>query len=102
MNISIGPKLAEQKQIRSPKKDSKDSEKKTIKNNVKLPPVNKKSIIEKTNFDSNTVFSLCFKIRAKKILRRKPTRFFALLLVRYDRNSQFNLLQKSCKHVEIS
>ena len=50
---------------------------KTVKIRMKLPHVNKKTITEKPNFCSNTVFSLYFKIRAKKISRRKTTRFFA-------------------------
>ena len=49
---------------------------KTVKIRVKLPHVNKKTTTEKPNFCSNTIFSLYFKIRAKKS-RRKTTRFFA-------------------------
>ena len=36
---------------------------------------------EKANFCSNTIFSLYFKIRAKKYSRRKTTCFFAPLPV---------------------
>ena len=54
---------------------------KTVKMKVKLPHVNKKTTSEKANFRSNTVFSLYFKFRAKKISRRKTTRFFAPLPV---------------------
>ena len=55
------------------------------KNHLEKNPIQK---IEKTvkikvkaNFCSNTVFSLYFKFRAKKISRRKTTRFFAPLPV---------------------
>ena len=49
---------------------------KTVKIRVKLPHVNKKTT-EKPNFCSNTVFSLYFKIRSKKVHACKTTRFFA-------------------------
>ena len=53
-----------------------ESEKKTLKNKVKLPHVNKKTTSEKANFCSNSVFSLYLKIRAKKFTPQS-TRFFA-------------------------
>ena len=49
---------------------------KTVKMKVKLPHVNRKTTSEKANFSSNTDFLLDFKIRVKKISRRKSTRFF--------------------------
>ena len=52
---------------------------KTVNIKVKLPHVNK-TTSEKANFCSNTIFSLCFKFRAKNIIR-KTTRFFAPLPV---------------------
>ena len=45
---------------------------KTVKIKVKLPHVNKKPTTDKANFCSNTVFSLYFKIRAKKFHAAKP------------------------------
>ena len=55
---------------------------KTEKIKVKLPHVNKKITNEKTNFCSNTAFSLYFKIRAKNIHAAKPlARFFPPLPV---------------------
>ena len=54
---------------------------KTVKIKVKLPQVNNKTTIEKSNFCSNTVVSLCFKFRAKKTHVAKPLVFFAPLLV---------------------
>ena len=53
-----------------------------------------KITIEKANFCSNTVFSLYFKIRAKKS-RRKTYRFSLQLLFRRDQNHYFNLTSKT-------
>ena len=53
---------------------------KTVKIDLKLPHVNKKTTSEKANFCWNTVFSLYFKIIAK-ISRCKTTRFLAPFLV---------------------
>ena len=52
---------------------------------MKLPHVNKKPL-EKPNFCSNTVFSLYFKIRAKKIHAAKPLAFSLHFLFRRDQN----------------
>ena len=52
-----------------------------IKDQSEIAACEQKTIIEKANFCSNTVFSLYFKFRAKKISRRKTTRFFAPLPV---------------------
>ena len=56
---------------------SKKKKKKLVKIKVKLPHVNKKTTSEKAKFFSNTVFSLYFEIRTKKISRRESTRFLA-------------------------
>ena len=56
-------------------KKSDPKNRKTVKIRVKLPHVTK-TTTEKPNFCSNTVFSLYFKIRAKKFTPRN-TRFFA-------------------------
>ena len=51
---------------------------KTVKIKVNLlAACDQKTTIEKPNFCSNTIFALYFRIRAKKISRRKTTRFFA-------------------------
>ena len=55
--------------------------KKTVRIKVKLPHVNKKTTSEKAKFCSNTVFSLHFQFRAKKIQTAKPLVFFAALPV---------------------
>ena len=64
-------------EMRNPflKKSDKKFFKKNKKIGVKLPHVNKKTTSEKSNFCSNTVFSLCFKIRATKIHAAKPLAF---------------------------
>ena len=50
---------------------------KNSKNQSEISACEQKTAIKKPNFCSNTVFSLYFKIRAKKNSRRKTTRFFA-------------------------
>ena len=65
-------------------KKSDPKNRKNSKYQSKLPHVNKKTTGEKSNFCSNTVFSLYFEIRVKKISRRKTTHclrqiFFAQL-----------------------
>ena len=69
--------------------------KKTAK--VKLPHVNKKTTREKANFCSNTVFSIYFKIRAKKIHAAKPLAFSPHFLFRRDQNYDPNLTSKMMK-----
>ena len=61
---------------------------KTVKIRVKLPHV---------NFCSNTVFSLYFKIRAKKIHAAKPLAFSLHFLFRRDQNHHSNLTSKIMK-----
>ena len=68
---------------------------KTVKINVKLPHMNKKTTSEKANFCSNTVFSLYFKFRAKKIHAAKPLAFSLHFLFRRDQNHYSNLTSKS-------
>ena len=55
------------------KSDLKKSKKQQIK--VKLPNVNKEPLARKEIFGSNTVFSLYFKIRAKKFHAAKQLAF---------------------------
>ena len=56
-----------------------------------------KTTSEKANFRSNTVFSLCFEIRAKKIQATKPLTFSLQLLFRRDQNHYSKLTSKSWK-----
>ena len=73
---------------------------KTVKIKVKLPHVNKKTTSEKANCCSNTVFSLYFKLRAKKFHAAKPLAFSLHFLVRYDQNHYSNLTSKIMKMCE--
>ena len=68
--------------------------KKTIKIKVKLPHVNKEPL---ANFFSNTVFSLYFKIRAKKFYAAKPLAFSLHFLFQRDQNRYSNLTSKIIK-----
>ena len=70
---------------------------KTVKIRVKLP---QKTTTEKPNFCSNTVFSLYFKIRAKKIHAAKPLAFSLHFLFRRDQNHYSNLTSKIMKMCE--
>ena len=67
---------------------------KTVKIEVKLPHVNKKTTSEKANFCSNTVFSLYFKIRAKQFHAAKPLAFSLHYLFRRDQNHHSHLTSK--------
>ena len=59
-----------------------------------------KTTSEKPNFCSNTVFSLCFKIRAKKNHNAKPLAFSLHFLFRRDQNHHSNLTSKIMKMCE--
>ena len=73
---------------------------KTVKIKVKLPHVNKKTTSEKANFCSHTIFSLYFKIRAKKFHAAKPLAFSLHFLFRRDQNHYSNLTSKIMKMCE--
>ena len=62
-------------------KKSDPKNRKNSQNRSEIAACEQKTTSEKANFCSNTVFSLNFKIRAKKISRRKTTRFLAPLPV---------------------
>ena len=62
-------------------KDTIQKIEKNSNNQSEIAACEQKTTSEKAKFCSNTVFSLYFKFRAKKISRRKTTRFFALLPV---------------------
>ena len=69
---------------------------KTVKIRVKLPHVNKKPLPRNRIF----VFSLYFKIRAKKIHAAKPLAFSLHFLFRRDQNHYSNLTSKIMKMCE--
>ena len=73
---------------------------KTVKIRVKLPHVNTKTTTEKPNFCSNTVFSIYFKIRAKKVHAEKPFVFSLHFLFQRDQNHYSNLISKIMKMCE--
>ena len=54
---------------------------KAVKNQSEIAAYKQKKTTDKANFCSNTVFSLYFKIKAKRNSRRKTIRFFAPLPV---------------------
>ena len=64
---------------------------------VKLPHVNKKITREKAKFCSNSVFSLYFKIRAKKIHAAKALASSLRSVVRRDQSQYSNLNSKIMK-----
>ena len=59
-----------------------------------------KTTTEKPNFCSNTIFSLYFKIRAKKNHVAKPLAFSLHFLFRRDQNHHSNLTSKIMKMCE--
>ena len=82
------------------RKKSAPKNRKTVEIKVKLPHVNKKTTGEKANFCSNIVFSLSFKIRAKKFHAAKPLAFSLHFLFRRDQNHYSNLTSKIMKMCE--
>ena len=59
-----------------------------------------KTTTDKANFSSNTVFSLYFKIRAKKFHAAKPLAFSLHFLFRRDQNHHSDLTSKIMKMFE--
>ena len=76
------------------KSDSKN--RKNSKNQSEIAACDKKTS-EKANFCSNTIFSLYFKNRAKKIHAAKPLAFSLHFLFRRDQNNYSNLTSKIMK-----
>ena len=66
----------------------------------KIAAFEQKTTSEKANFCSNTVFSLYFKIRAKKFHAAKPFAFSLHFLFRRDQNHYSNLTSKIMKMCE--
>ena len=73
---------------------------KNSKNQSEITACEQKTTTEKPNFRSNTVFSLYFKIRAKKIHAAKPLDFLLPFLFRRDQNHYSNLTSKIMKMCE--
>ena len=73
---------------------------KNSKNQNEIAACEQKTTTEKPNFCSNTVFSLYFKIRAKKIHAAKPLAFSLHFLFRRDQNHHSNLTSKIMKMCE--
>ena len=74
--------------------------KKNSKNQSEFAACEQKTTREKANFYSNTVFSLYFKIRAKKFHAAKPLAFSLHFLFRRDQNHYSNLTSKIMKMCE--
>ena len=81
-------------------KKSDPKNRKNSKNQSKIPACEQKTTSEKANFCSNTVFSLYFKIRAKKFHFAKPLTFSLHFLFRRDQNHYSNLSSKIIKMCE--
>ena len=73
----------------------KKSDRKKSKNRSEIAACEqKKTTSEKANFCSKTLFSLYFKIRAKKFHTTKPLAFSLHFLFRRDQNHKSNLTSK--------
>ena len=81
-------------------KDPIQKSKKNSKNQSEIAVCEQKTTTEKSNFCSNTIFSLYFKIRAKKIHAAKPLVFSLHFLFRRDQNHHSNLTSKIMKMCE--
>ena len=79
------------------KTDSKN--RKNSKNQSEIGAWEQKTTTEKSNFCSNTIFSL-FKIRSKKLHAAKPLAFLLHFLYRRDQNHYSNLTSKIMKMCE--
>ena len=73
---------------------------KNRKNQSEIAICEQKTTTEKPNFCSNTVFSIYFQIRAKKIHAAKPLTFSLHFLFRCDQNHYSNLTSKIMKMCE--
>ena len=81
-------------------KKSDPKNRKNSKNQSEIAACEQKTTTEKPNFCSNTVLSLYFKIRAKKIYAAKPLEFWLHFLFRRDQNHYSNLTSKIMKMCE--
>ena len=76
------------------KKSDQKNRKKQKKNHSEIAACEQKTTSQKAIFCSNTVFSLYFKFRAKKIHTAKPLAFSLHFLFRRDQNHYSNLTSK--------
>ena len=82
------------------RKKSDPKNRKNSKNQSEIAACEQKTTTDKANFCSNTVFSLYFKIRAKKFHAAKPLAFLLHFLFRRDQNHYSNLTSKIMKMCE--
>ena len=82
------------------RKKSDPKNRKNSKNQNEIAACEQKTTTDKANFCSNTVFSLHFKIRAKKFHAAKPLAFSLHFLFRRDQNHYSNLTSKIMKMCE--
>ena len=82
------------------RKKSNPKNRKNSKNQSEIAACEQKTTSEKANFCSITVFSLDFKIRAKKFHAAKPLAFSLHFLFRRDQNHYSNLTSKIMKMCE--
>ena len=82
------------------RKKSDPKNRKNSKNQSEIAAFEQKTSSEKANFCSNTVFSLYFEFRAKKVHAAKPLAFSLHLLFRRDQNHYSNLTPKIMKMCE--
>ena len=78
-------------------KKSDPKNRKNSKNQSEIAACEQKTTTDKAKFCSNTVFSLYFKIRAKKFHAAKPLAFSLHFLFRRDQNHYSNLTSKITK-----
>ena len=83
----------------SEKKSDPKIEKKS-KNRSEIAACEQKTTTDKANFCSNTLFSLYFKIRAKKFHAAKPLAFSVHFQFQRDQNHYSNLTSKIMKICE--
>ena len=87
--------------LRKPLRKKSDRKNRKNRNNQsEIAACEQKITTEKQNFCSNTVFSLYFKIRAKKIHAAKPLAFSLHFLFWRDQNYYSNLTSKIMKMCE--
>ena len=82
------------------RKKSDPKNQKNSKNQSEIAACEQKTTTDKANFCSNTIFSLYFKIRAKKFHAAKPLAFSLHFLFRRDQNHYSNLTSKIMKMCE--
>ena len=82
------------------RKKSYPKNRKNSKNQSEIAACEQKITTDKANFCSNNIFSLYFKIRAKKFHAAKPLAFSLHFLFQRDQNHYSNLTSKIMKMCE--